>query len=196
MFLLKILYIFTANIIFIQKRGIMKQLFVILFIFFAAAAQERQFDMNALNQSMGIPLTAADTNFAGTGSEPREDSIGIIVLRLVGSLVLVLALVGGTAWFFRKTNFFKKSGIEAANQTPSMSVLEALATGQNGVILLVRCEEQVFLVGQTQAKYTLLQELNADTAKKIIDNKAGNETIGAFKSSLSNFMQNIKIQKA
>lgn len=185
-----------------KKRSIMKQLFVVFFVVFTlfplrAVAQEREFDMRTLSQEMGVPFNADDTDLAAQAENSgREESIGVIILRIVGSLVIVLALVGGTAWGIRKTGVFKKSGIIAANQTPSMSVLEALATGQNGVILLVRCEEQVFLLGQTQAKYTLLQELNADTAKKIIENKAGNETIGSFKNSLANFMQNVKIQKA
>jgi len=168
-----------------------------------AVAQEREgFDdrgfMSGVRQEMGMPIMgdgadlAANNEFGGGGGQ----DIILLISRIVFGLLLVLALIAATAWGIRKTGLFSQSGIDAAVQTPSMSVLEALATGQNGVILLVRCEEQVFLVGQTQAKYTLLQELNENTAKKIIESKVKSDSVSSFKSSLANFMQNIKVQSA
>ena len=181
----------------------MKPLTILITVFLTllpllATAQEREFDMRTLNQEMGT-LTTDDTNFAAVNSDiggGRQDGIEVVILRIIGSLAIVLALVAGTATIIRKTGLFRQSGINAASQTPSMSVLEALSTGLNGAVLLIRCEEQVFLVGQTQSNYTFLQELNSDTARKIIESKAGNETITSFKTSLANFMQNIKVQKS
>jgi flagellar biogenesis protein FliO len=169
-------------------------LFVIFYAFvLLAQGREREFDMSQLNESMGNIV--AQDSVTGNTSGDNQDGIGIIILRIVGSLALVLAIVGTAAWGIRKTGLLKNA-VTAANQTPSMSVLEALSTGQGGVILLLRCEEQVFLVGQTPAKYTFLQELREDVAKKIIESKGGMETIGTFKDSLANFMQNMKNQKS
>jgi flagellar biogenesis protein FliO len=174
----------------------MKKILMIIFmIVFWVYAQEREFDMSQLNQSMGNIITSDDADFADSTGEGNQDGIGIVILRIIGSLALVLALLAAIVWGLRKSGVLGQGVITAANQTPSMSVLEALSTGYNGAILLVRCEEQVFLVGQTPTNYTLLQELQQDVAKKVIESKGGNENVGAFKNSLANFMQNLKNQK-
>jgi flagellar biogenesis protein FliO len=126
----------------------------------------------------------------------NQESITVILLRIIGSLALVVGLIAAISFCVSRSGIFKQNNISATSQTPSMSVLEALSTGQNCVILLIKCEEQVFVVGQTSSNYTLLKELNSEVSKKIIESKAGNETVGSFKKSLSNFMQNIKIQSA
>ena len=184
----------------------MKNLFLVFCVFllcFASvfaqqspADQDVGFDMNALHAITADPFDitdpAQDAQQFGRGQEP----IGIIVLRIVGSLALVLAIVAVVAWGVRKSGIFGKGIAASTGQTPSMSVLEALVTGQGGMILLLRCEKQVFLVGQTPTNYTLLKELDEGAAQKIIESKGGNETIASFKNSLANFMQNVKVQKA
>jgi flagellar biogenesis protein FliO len=139
-------------------------------------------------------IVSPDSDYVQS-SGGNQDAVGVIVLRIVGSLVLVLALLAAVVWGVRKSGIMGQGVPTATPQTPSMSVLEALSTAYSGTILLVRCEEQVFLVGQTSSNYTLLQELQEDIAKKIIESKGGNETIGSFKNSLANFMQNLKIQR-
>jgi len=175
----------------------MKKTFVIIFalsLICAVFAQEREFSMSQLNQDMGN-VVPQDSDFVEPVSA-NHDGMGIILLRIVGSLALVLAILAAAVWGIRKSGIVIGQNVPAAApQTPSMSVLEALSTGYSGTILLVRCEEQVFLIGQTPSNYTLLQELQEDVAKKIVESKSGNETVGSFKNSLANFMQNLKIQK-
>jgi len=184
----------------------MKNLFIvfcILMLCFASVFAQQQtadpnvgFDNDALQAIMADPFELADpaqdTQQFGRGQEP----VGIIILRIVGSLAIVLAIVAFVAWGVRKSGVFGKGIAVSTGQTPSMSVLEALVTGQGGMILLLRCEKQVFLVGQTPTNYTLLRELDEGAAQKIIESKGGNETIASFKNSLANFMQNVKVQKA
>ena len=159
---------------------------------FALYAQEREPDMSQVRQLMGDAVTqdAADDFTA----QEYEGNIVIDVFKIIGWLVLVLTLIAVTAWVVRKTGLVRGVAPVSA-QTPSMKVLEAMTTGQGGIMLLVRCEESVFLIGQTQANYTLLHELPKDSARKIIESKTGTETVGAFKNSLSNFMQNIKVSQ-
>ncbi|MDR0304578.1 MAG: flagellar biosynthetic protein FliO [Chitinispirillales bacterium] len=174
----------------------MKKVFVVVFsafLVYVVYAQELKFDMSQLNQSMGN-IVSQDSDFVDS-ADGNQDGVGIILLRIVGSLALVLAIFAAAVWGIRKSGIMGHGAAVPALQTPSMSVLEALSTGYNGTILLVRCEEQVFLIGQTPANYTFLQELQEGVAKKIIESKGGGETIGAFKNSLANFMQNLKIQK-
>ncbi|MCL2845196.1 MAG: flagellar biosynthetic protein FliO [Chitinivibrionia bacterium] len=171
-----------------------------LFLSFTVFAQQQNvdnFDMNRLSELAGgdaVDLFDADMSPQFGGG--NQESMGIILLRIVGSLALVLAIVAAAAWGVRKSGIFGKGIAAATSQTPSMSVLEALATGQGGAILLLRCEGQVFLVGQTPTNYTLLRELDAASAQKIIESKGGDVSMATFKNSLANFMQNVKIQKA
>jgi len=177
----------------------MKNLLVVFLLVFAVFAQQQgvDFDMNRLHGYVGGDESAGLLGDAAqVAQRAQEESIGIILLRIVGSLALVLVIVAFAAWGVRKSGIFGKGIAAATVQTPSMSVLEALATGQGGAILLLRCEKQVFIVGQTPTAYTLLRELDEIAAQKIIESKGGNDTVGSFKNSLANFMQNVKVQKA
>ena len=177
--------------------------FLIIFLFaftvFAQydAPQENDAELDkkadAIREVYGDPAAATPDDAAFRAKE--SDNWGILMLKVVGWLSLVLAIIAALSWGVRKSGIFGQTAALAASQTPSMSVLEALATGQNGVILLVRCEKQVFMVGQTPARYTLLKELDDDAAAKIIESRIESDNVASFKNSLSKFMQNIKVQK-
>jgi flagellar biogenesis protein FliO len=175
--------------------------FFFLVAFFAFAqqspqyGQEAEFDMSALSEAMdGAAIDDPAQDFAFAGG--NQENLGIILLRIAGSLALVLLIVAAVAWGVRKSGIFGKSVASAvAGQTPSMAVLEVLSTGFGGAVLLLRCEDKVFLLGQSQSNYTLLNELDEETAKKVISNKLGSDSLSNFKSSLTNFMQNVKVQR-
>ncbi|MCL1946703.1 MAG: flagellar biosynthetic protein FliO [Chitinivibrionia bacterium] len=179
-----------------------KFLIIFLFAFAIFAQSDAQQDVDAeldkkadaIREVYDDPAAAMTPDDETFGAK-ESDNWGILMLKVIGWLSLVLAMIAAVAWGVRKSGIFGQTAALAASQTPSMSVLEALSTGQNGVILLVRCEKQVFMIGQTLTKYTLLKELDEDAAAKIIESRIESDNVATFKNSLSKFMQNIKVQK-
>ena len=73
-------------------------------------------------------------------------------LRMAGSLLLVLALMGGMLWLLRRL----KAMQEAQHGPRQMELLETLSVGVRQKIALVRVGTHQVLVGMTPGQFTAL----------------------------------------
>jgi flagellar protein FliO/FliZ len=109
-------------------------------------------------------LTLVFTFGASTTAVPQTvtaPSLGTAIFRMVGALVLVLALFLGAAWFFRNGHRFK--GVSASNR--KLHVLEAKSLGARQAIYVVGYEQQRLLIGATPQGLTLLTHLPEGTVQ-------------------------------
>lgn len=151
-------------------------------------AQEDSFEIEKVHSAMGTQTVVVDGIDSTLVVSEAPESIGVLLLRIAGSLSLVLFLIVAILFVIKKLGLFRG---ERNLQSPSLQILESLSVGQGGVIMLIRCENSVHLVGQTASQFSLIQTFPSVTAAQIIDERQGSETVGSFKTNLSQFMSNL-----
>lgn len=103
-----------------------------------------------------LSASAADTLTLGDGP-----SMTGAVLRMLGSLALVVALFFGGAWLFKNGPRFK-----AANSAQrKLQVLEAKSLGPRQAVYVVAYENQRMLIGSTGQGLSLLTHLPDGTSE-------------------------------
>src|SRR5262249_58729891 len=80
---------------------------------------------------------------------------GLSLLRVVGSLGLVLALFFGAVWCFK--NWQRLAAQKG--RAPKLRVLEVRSLGHRQALYLIACEQQRLLVASSPAGVTLLTHL-------------------------------------
>lgn len=82
-------------------------------------------------------------------------SFGMAMVRMVGSLALVVALFFAGAWVFRNLHRFRSSTLPERK----LQILEAKSLGARQAIYVVAFEQQRLLIGSTSQGLTLLTHL-------------------------------------
>jgi flagellar protein FliO/FliZ len=77
------------------------------------------------------------------------------LLRMMGSLVLVLALVVGTLWFWR---WLQQRGLQRTGRTSQLQIQETLMVGARQKVALLRAGPLNVLVGITPTGVTALAQ--------------------------------------
>jgi flagellar biosynthetic protein FliO len=88
---------------------------------------------------------------------------GLSLLRVIGSLGLVLALFFGAVWCFKNWQRFAVQ----KGRAPKLRVLEVRSLGHRQALYLVACDQQRLLVAASPAGVTLLAHLPEGDASEV-----------------------------
>lgn len=89
--------------------------------------------------------------------QPREPSSSGLIIKSVGALALVIALLFAGTWTLRKLGFGGKKPTVAADQM-NLAVVSSIAMGGGRTISTLQFGNRVLLVGSTAQSFTLLAE--------------------------------------
>ncbi|ERP39325.1 flagellar biosynthetic protein FliO [Chitinivibrio alkaliphilus] len=170
----------------------MKRLLPLALLCMFSGSLLASFDMDKLQQPpRSVSQDSAPVDATSTVSDtPEEIPMPILMGRILFSLSLITILIVLLVWGLKKSQLFQKRGNE---QTPSFEILEQIKTGSQGQsVLLLRFEQEVFLLGQTEGSMHVLQHKSGDTAKEIIADKRGSDTVGQFQTSLNRFVDSLR----
>jgi flagellar biosynthetic protein FliO len=115
----------------------------------------------------------------------------IIMLRIIGSLVLIIALIYLVTWLMRKFGLAGTS-TRVGGGGGSMDVLEVLPLGQNRNAVLFRVMDTVYLCGQTQTNIALIDKIEGPRAAEILTSSKGTSTVVHFKEAVNHFISRMK----
>jgi flagellar biogenesis protein FliO len=115
----------------------------------------------------------------------------VIMLRIIGSLVLIIGLIYLVTWLMRKTGLAGGS-TRVGGGGGSMDVIEVLPLGQNRNAVLFRVMETVYLCGQTQTNIALIDKIEGQRAVEILTSSKGTSTVVHFKEAVNHFISRMK----
>lgn len=164
-------------------------LLLLLCVSVSMAGDVEGFSMEKVRKERGESTLVADST-AVDAAEEEPPSPFILVMRIIGSLALISVLIFGIVFGVKKTGLIKKVDEGSAG---SFEVLERFPLGkQGGVLLMVRCEKSVLLLGQTADSINLLKSIEGNEAQALIEDKREGATVSAFQASLNNFITTMK----
>ncbi|NOZ06858.1 MAG: flagellar biosynthetic protein FliO [Chloroflexi bacterium] len=113
----------------------------------------------------GYLLPAYDPAPAWAEAQPSEEDFNAgTVFSLVFKLVLVLALIYGTAWVLKRFRF----GIQPAPpKGQQINVVETARMAPNQTLHLIEVQGQTFLIGATEQRISLISSLSKETPAAI-----------------------------
>jgi flagellar biosynthetic protein FliO len=96
-----------------------------------------------------------------TGPTPRADAGGPDMTRYVLVCFLLLGLIGGAAYLFRR---FVASSVRARASKRSLQIVDLLPLGGKQRLCVVRCYDRTFALGLGDKEVSLIAELDAVAA--------------------------------
>ncbi len=87
---------------------------------------------------------------------PQDVGSGKLIIKAVGALALVIALLFVGSWTLRKLGFGNKKA--AASDEVELAVVSSIAMGSGRTISTIQFGDRVLLVGATSGSFTLLAE--------------------------------------
>jgi flagellar biogenesis protein FliO len=100
-------------------------------------------------------VMAADTNSLAAAPSLNGPSITASLIRLVGGLLFVFAILFGGLWLVRNSNRFIRSSASA----PKLVLLEVKSLGQRQALYVVAYEQQRMLLASSPAGISLITHL-------------------------------------
>jgi flagellar biosynthetic protein FliO len=88
-------------------------------------------------------------------SEVREPSSSGLLLKTLGSMLLIVGLIFFAAWGAKKLGF---GGSKSNSDDQDLAILSSVSLGNGRTISTVRFGERVLVVGSTPQSFTLLAE--------------------------------------
>jgi flagellar biosynthetic protein FliO len=158
-----------------------------------ARGGEGAFDIGEMNQHAyrDMPVdTAAGGGIGAATRETGEEPTGMItvILRTIGYLVLIIALIVGMLWGMRRLGMSGSSRVGGG----SMDLLEVLPVGQNRSIMLVRVVDAVLVLAQTAQHIAVVERIEGDKAVELIASSKGGTSMVPFKDMFNNFVNRVK----
>ena len=135
------------------------------------------------------PLT--DSLGTKVSSKQKETSYAIVLLRIIGSLVLIVALIYMVMFLIRKSGLTGGSA-RIGGGSGSMDILEVLPLGQNRTAILFRVMDTVYLCSQTQTNISLLDKIEGQRAVELLTSAKGSSTVVHFKEAFNQFVSRMK----
>jgi flagellar biosynthetic protein FliO len=142
----------------------------------------------AVQQGAGNLADDSSGRFVQTAGQANQANITMVILRIIGSLVLIVALIFGLVWSMRRMGVAGSSRAGGG----AMDILETLPCGPNRLIMLVRVMDSVLVLAQTQQQITLLDKVVGEKAVELIASTKGGTSIVRFKDVLSSFVDKMK----
>ncbi len=170
--------------------------FVIFFFASISLAQDTSktgnFDIikvqQAVKADLADSLNVTTDNAEADHIPPVRDNYLFIVLRIIGSLILLTIIIMLVVWLLKRFGFTGSSRIGSG----AMDMLESLPVGQNRSIILVRVMDTVLVLSQTTQNITLLEKIEDNKAVELIASTKGGTSIVQFKDVFNNFIGKIK----
>jgi flagellar biosynthetic protein FliO len=118
----------------------------------------------------------------------EAESIWVITIRIVAYLALVLGLLWGGIWLFKRLT--GKAATRPGGG--SMDVLEILPIGQGRSIALVRILDAVLVLAQSAQTVALLEKIEGEKALELIASTRDGTSIVQFKELFNTFIGRMK----
>ncbi len=141
-------------------------------------------------EQFGSGAAGTDQQELSQGVQFGNDTpYALVILRIIGYLAIIIALIFGVAWFIKKTGL---AGASKIGGGASMDILEVVGFGQNRNAMLIRVMDCVYLLGQTPGSIVLLDKIEGQNAIDIIASSKEGTSIVQFKDAFNSFMGKIK----
>jgi flagellar biogenesis protein FliO len=149
------------------------------------------FDINKVRELSAKPQTVppAGSSQAAEAAQKEMPNYTFVMLRIIGSLAIIIVLIFGVTWLIRKSGLAGSSRIGGGG---SMDVLEVLSLGQNRNVVMFRVMDTVYLCGQTAANIALLDKIEGQRAVDLLTSSKGSSTVVQFKEAFNQFISKMK----
>lgn len=150
-----------------------------------------KFDIDKVRELSTDPKAVLPQTGAITAENPKKETANLVftVLRIIGSLALIIALVFGVSWCIRKSGLTGTSRIGGGG---TMDILEVLPLGQNRNVVLFRVMDTVYLCSQTPSSIALIDKIEGQRAVDLLTSSKGASTVVKFKDAFNQFVSRIK----
>lgn len=103
-----------------------------------------------LGENERLPFMQNEQNLA-----PEEPGSGGLLLKTLGSMILIVGLIFFGAWAAKKLGF---GGLKATDALDDLAILSTISLGGGKTISTIRFGERILVVGSTAQSFTLLAE--------------------------------------
>ena len=119
--------------------------------------------------------------------EPEPVSLTEVMIRIVGALMIVMAILLGGAWWFRKSRLF---GLVPA-QSSHLNVIETRSLGSRHALHVVEYGSKRFLIADSPAGTNFLTDLEKleEEATEELDEAAEKISPGSFAGKLKTLLE-------
>ena len=119
--------------------------------------------------------------------EPESVSLTEVMIRIVGALMIVMAILLGGAWWFRKSRLF---GLVPA-QSSHLNVIETRSLGSRHALHVVEYGSKRFLIADSPAGTNFLTDLEKleEEATEELDEAAEKISPGSFAGKLKTLLE-------
>ena len=119
--------------------------------------------------------------------EPEPVSLTEVMIRIVGALMIVMAILLGGAWWFRKSRLF---GLVPA-QSSHLNVIETRSLGSRHALHVVEYGTKRFLIADSPAGTNFLTDLEKleDEVTEELDEAAEKFSPGSFAGKLKTLLE-------
>ena len=119
--------------------------------------------------------------------EPEPVSLTEVMIRIVGALMIVMAILLGGAWWFRKSRLF---GLVPA-QSSHLNVIETRSLGSRHALHVVEYGSKRFLIADSPAGTNFLTDLEKleEEATEELDEVAEKISPGSFAGKLKTLLE-------
>jgi len=119
--------------------------------------------------------------------EPEPVSLIEVMIRIVGALMIVMAILLGGAWWFRKSRLF---GLVPA-QSSHLNVIETRSLGSRHALHVVEYGSKRFLIADSPAGTNFLTDLEKleEEATEELDEAAEKISPGSFAGKLKTLLE-------
>lgn len=119
--------------------------------------------------------------------EPEPVSLTEVMIRIVGALMIVMAILLGGAWWFRKSRLF---GLVPA-QSSHLNVIETRSLGSRHALHVVEYGSKRFLIADSPAGTNFLTDLEKleEEATEELDATAEKISPGSFAGKLKTLLE-------
>ena len=119
--------------------------------------------------------------------EPEPVSLTEVMIRIVGALMIVMAILLGGAWWFRKSRLF---GLVPA-QSSHLNVIETRSLGSRHALHVVEYGSKRFLIADSPAGTNFLTDLEKleEEATEELDEAAEEFSPGSFAGKLKTLLE-------
>ena len=119
--------------------------------------------------------------------EPEPVSLTEVMIRIVGALMIVMAILLGGAWWFRKSRLF---GLVPA-QSSHLNVIETRSLGSRHALHVVEYGSKRFLIAASPAGTNFLTDLEKleEEATEELDEAAEKISPGSFAGKLKTLLE-------
>jgi len=164
-----------------KQESIKSKLTVVVYLTFMGILLFSDVTVYAENQNIGVNDNTYTQNYDGFGD----------TIRLLASLLFVLALIIGGVYLLKKIPFYKRfvNGVKRP-----ISIISSISLGHKRSISVVRIADEVLIIGLTNTNVALLSKMKADeyysTEDIITQNEEIPENDKGFLEQLKKAIQN------